>query len=103
MTLLAEDAIILRYRLANPESRIESITPYRLNTGRRKARRCIACGEGGPTWSAECRETVRAIAWAISLRSYSDPYIRVVKADLAIEAGLDEPLPEAKDIGARFA
>lgn len=51
------------YRLVNPQSRAVGDFRYTINTGVRKRRQCIHCGQHGPMWSAQYPKTKRAAQW----------------------------------------
>ena len=53
------------------------------------------CGKG-------CKWEHRESLGGISLESYNDPYLRVVKAELAVQAGLGEEVKSEPVIGARY-
>lgn len=55
--------LLWEYRKTNPRSRAQSLHSFSagLNTGRRKRRDCVLCGQAGESWCADYRRTIRSI------------------------------------------
>lgn len=54
---------VLEYRKANPSSRAQGPFVLAKNTNATKQKKCIFCGEHGPTWASSYPQTKRAKAW----------------------------------------
>lgn len=60
-----KEALLIRYRNANPKSRACRLVRFYLNTSRRQQEQCILCEECGPTWASQWPKTVTAENWRI--------------------------------------
>lgn len=57
------DPLVAAYRRAHPLSRAETAVVYCRNTTSVSQKRCILCGERGPSWCAKWRKTRAAERW----------------------------------------
>ena len=55
--------IMIAHRLANPSSRATRPIAYLRNGAIVRQKHCVLCGEAGPSWNGNYRQTKTAINW----------------------------------------